>query len=104
MVVISELCISFKQTTRILLQKKPIYFNNCVFYRADYLIVAGHFPVYSIAEHGPTQCLLDRLKPMLYKYHVTAYFNGHDHNLQVFVSLSFNFKRTIKSELMVTDN
>lgn len=49
---------------------------------ADYLLVAGHFPVYSIAEHGPTECLLDRLKPMLYKYKVSAYFNGHDHNLQ----------------------
>lgn len=47
-----------------------------------YIIVSGHFPVWSIAEHGPTHCLLNTLRPLLHKYQVSAYFCGHDHNLQ----------------------
>lgn len=46
---------------------------------ADYLIVAGHYPVYSICEHGPTSTLVDNLKPLLEQYGVHAYMNGHDH-------------------------
>ena len=60
-----------------------IYLSCLSIYRAEYLIVAGHYPVWSIAEHGPTKCLLQDLKPMLHKYKATSYFCGHDHNLQV---------------------
>uniref|UniRef100_A0A915KBB5 Tartrate-resistant acid phosphatase type 5 n=1 Tax=Romanomermis culicivorax TaxID=13658 RepID=A0A915KBB5_ROMCU len=50
--------------------------------RAHYLFVAGHYPVYSIADHGPTKCLIEKLDPLMQKFKVTAYISGHDHNLQ----------------------
>ncbi|MFH4983982.1 hypothetical protein AB6A40_010691 [Gnathostoma spinigerum] len=50
--------------------------------RANYLFVAGHYPVYSVSSHGPSDCLLERLQPLLRKYRVSAYLSGHDHTLQ----------------------
>ena len=47
-----------------------------------YIIVGSHFPVFSVAEHGSTQCLIDNLMPLLHKYKVSLYLSGHDHNLQ----------------------
>jgi tartrate-resistant acid phosphatase type 5 len=63
-------------------------YRACCVYRADYLLVAGHYPVYSVAEHGPTKQLVSRLMPLLHTYHANAYFSGHDHNLQVSVRIS----------------
>lgn len=46
------------------------------------LTIAGHFPVWSICEHGPTKVLVERLKPILEQHKVTAYLAGHDHCAQ----------------------
>lgn len=58
-------------------------------FRADYLFVAGHYPIHSVASHGPTHCLLERLDPMLRAHNVSAYFAGHDHTLQVHFFVNF---------------
>lgn len=50
---------------------------------ASWKLVLGHHPVYSSnPTHGDTKALIEKLKPMLEKYQVPAYFCGHDHDLQ----------------------
>jgi tartrate-resistant acid phosphatase type 5 len=49
---------------------------------APWKIVIGHHPVYSGGEHGDTPYIIGRILPLLEKYKVQAYFNGHDHDLQ----------------------
>jgi acid phosphatase len=50
--------------------------------KAHWLIVMGHFPMYSGGEHGNTPELIQDIKPLLDKYNVDAYLCGHDHTLQ----------------------
>ncbi|KAI6183122.1 Tartrate-resistant acid phosphatase type 5 [Aphelenchoides bicaudatus] len=51
---------------------------------ADYIFVSSHYPIHSVASHGPTHCLQNKLDPLLRKYNVSAYFAGHDHALEYF--------------------
>jgi hypothetical protein len=45
-------------------------------------IVFGHHPIYSSGEHGTNLNLVDRLTPLLSRYEVQLYLNGHDHNYE----------------------
>ena len=50
---------------------------------ARWKLVAGHHPVFSGgSDHGNTAELIRDVKPLLDRYGVTAYFFGHDHDLQ----------------------
>src|SRR5262249_12348755 len=50
--------------------------------RADWKLVIGHHPVFSGGHHGDTPELVRVLAPVLQRHGVSAYFNGHDHDLQ----------------------
>lgn len=52
---------------------------------AQYLIVAGHYPIYSICENGPTKALITNLLPLLELYNA-HYMSGHDHCMEFFKS------------------
>ena len=58
---------------------------------ADWLIVAGHYPVYSGGEHGNTDDLITNLEPLLSQYNVDLYLNGHDHALQFLKKDNVNY-------------
>ena len=58
--------------------------------RAQWKIGVGHHPIYSGGEHGDTAELVELILPLLQRYQVQAYFNGHDHDLQHLQSGSVN--------------
>uniref|UniRef100_A0A183C9Y4 Tartrate-resistant acid phosphatase type 5 n=1 Tax=Globodera pallida TaxID=36090 RepID=A0A183C9Y4_GLOPA len=49
---------------------------------ANYLFVAGHYPMYSVGKHGFYNNCLTEMDQLMRKNKVTAYLSGHDHNLQ----------------------
>jgi len=57
--------------------------------KADYLWVAGHYPIWSAGNDGSQQCLIDRLRPLLVR-HGAHYISGHDHMLEHFVYEGLN--------------
>ena len=46
------------------------------------LAASRHYPIYSVAEHGPTQLLVDNLLPLMQQYGAALYMGGHEHNCQ----------------------
>lgn len=49
---------------------------------ATWLIVAGHYPIYSVGVNCDSVTLLKSLQPLLEKHKVHMYIAGHDHNHQ----------------------
>jgi len=49
---------------------------------ADWKIMVGHQPLYSVGSHGSSQELINRFKPLLLRTGTQFYLAGHDHNLQ----------------------
>ena len=48
-----------------------------------YTFVVGHHPIFSTGmSHGDTPELIELVKPILEKHKITAYFCGHDHDMQ----------------------
>ena len=46
---------------------------------ASYIVVGGHYPVYSPSGHGGDACLQKRLLPLLHQHRASIYLSGHDH-------------------------
>ena len=53
---------------------------------ADWIIVVGHHPVWSVGEYGPTWPLVERLAPMMESAGVALYICGHEHQMEHFRS------------------
>ena len=49
---------------------------------ATWLVVTGHYPIYSVGVNGDNTVLLRYLAPLLVKHKVHMYIAGHDHNNQ----------------------
>src|SRR5690606_28565981 len=45
-------------------------------------IVVGHHPILSSGNHGPDHAVAEHVQPLLERYGVHAYINGHDHDLE----------------------
>lgn len=58
---------------------------------ADWNIVVGHHPVLSSGAHGGSPPLQRHIQPLLEQFRATAYFNGHDHDLEHLQSDGVNY-------------
>lgn len=59
--------------------------------RSAWKIVVGHHPILSSGNHGEAPAVVERVKPLLERYGVQAYFNGHEHDLEHLVEHDVNY-------------
>lgn len=59
--------------------------------RADWKIVVGHHAIRSCGPHGDSAELVRDVLPLLGRYGVPVYLNGHDHGLQHLTSDGIHF-------------
>ena len=68
-----------QDTTKQIKWLKEVLANS----KEQWILIFGHHPVYSASQkHGNTKEMIERVKPLLEKYHAQIYFCGHDHDLQ----------------------
>lgn len=70
---------------------------------ADFLIFAGHYPVYSVGQEGSTSYLEKWLRPILEKHNASAYLCGHDHTFESIIpefQLDHRTKNTVQYHLV----
>jgi len=58
--------------------------------QANYILVNGHYPVYSPCFYGTVKTLANHLKPLLEQYSA-HYVSGHEHCLAHFVDINTNY-------------
>jgi acid phosphatase len=64
-------------------RKQLVWFKNSLAAStAPWKIVFAHHPIYSGGLHGDSPELIENILPLLERYQVQAFFNGHDHDLQ----------------------
>lgn len=52
--------------------------------KSKWIFVYGHYHLFSNGYYGNYQVMIERIYLLLKKYHVNAYFSGHEHNFQLF--------------------
>jgi len=59
--------------------------------KSDFIVLAGHHPVFSSGGHGDSPSLKARFFPLLSHYKVDLYISGHDHTMSVHADSGVNF-------------
>ncbi|CAK4118895.1 unnamed protein product [Aphanomyces euteiches] len=74
--------LQYEWIEKVLSMSAPKSLNDPTELSRMWTVVIAHWGVYSYAGNGDTPELMSNLVPLLEKYNVHAYFNGHDHALE----------------------